>query len=294
METKKIARQSLAVGYNADNVAQMKEVMIMTDLRQLLVTGVVVLTAGATLQADPIWPDDLDWTPVLVSGIPYIDALDSPDDVYAASTSPDQMNLVGGLDGNSAVLFPTAFFYADNDNLMFRMRVDGNPTGANSAWIVFLNTDLDTEVDWVLSLDSSGDNQVELVPALSGGPAQGSPWNPVVIGPTPHTGVSPLAIWSRFVDATAVDGSEFDGDTDYFVDIAYPLSDFLSTTGLSASDPFGLAFATSSDHNNINKDLPDFAEWGQPPNGGVIPEPTSILLLLGSVPLFMIRKHRAA
>jgi large repetitive protein len=265
----------------------------MNAQKHLLLTGALVFTISSTLLAAPVWPADGDWLPILVDGSPYIDALNGPGDVYATPPNPDQLDLVGGIDSNSAGPFPTGYIYTDADNLMVRMRVDGDPTGANSAWIVFLNTDPDDDVDWVLSLDSSGDNQVELVAAAPAVAGQGNPWEPVVIGPTPHSGVAPLSTWSRFVSATAVDGSEFDGDEDFFVDMAFPMATFLSTTGLAPADPFGLAFATSANHNNINKDLPDSSAWGYPPGGPVIPEPATLILLAAGLPLLLRIKSKA-
>jgi hypothetical protein len=263
----------------------------MTNRRHLLVVGVVVLAMCSVLQADPSWPDDGDWIPITVDGLPYADALSPPEDIFASDSEPPQLNIVGGTDGisNPVEFFPAAFVYVSADDIMFRMRVDGDPGTAedsNWVWMVFLNTEGDDNTDWVLALDSSGDNQVELVAATSGGPSQGLPWNPVELDPPPAAFVTPLGTWSQFADAT--DGSLFKGDSDFFVDLAFPLETFLDETGLG-DFPLGVAFATSANHNNINKDLPD-SGWGS--TGTIfIPEPTVMLILAGSLP-WLLRRRR--
>jgi len=273
----------------------MRRQELMNAQKHLLLTGLFVLTACSTLLADPVWPADSDWIPMLNGG-PYVDVVHNTGtgDVYATPPNPDELDLVGGIDANNAGPFPTGFWYSDGTDLMFRMRVDGDPDkgqfGSQSVWTVFLNTDDDDEIDWAISLDNNSDSQVELIPAVSGGPTTANPWNPVVLGGTPHNGVSPLSTWSRFGSATAVDGSEFDGDEDFFVDMAFPMATFLSTTGLAPADPIGMALATSTNHININKDLPDYDSWGQPP---LIPEPATLILLAAGLPLLLRLRRKA-
>lgn len=271
----------------------------MVHRRNILVIGVVILATCSALSAAPVWPADGDWTPIVIGPSLYTDARDGPGspDVHAGAASPDEMDLVGGMDPTPAGPFPTGLAYSDGTDLMFRLRVDGDPTGAQMVWLVLLDTGGDDEVDWVLSLVNSGPtNQVDLVPATSGGPSLPSPWNPIVLGaapaPPPVNSVSPLATWSRLVNATAVDGSEFGGDDDFFVDMAFPVDTFLELTGLSASDMFGIAFATSADHVNVNKDLPDNG-WGETRDGPIIPEPTTMLILAASMPCLLKRKRNA-
>jgi hypothetical protein len=279
----------------AGNFGAYEEVKLMNAQKQILVAGMLVFTLCSGLSADPVWPTDGEWIPMLNGGL-YVDVVNNTGtgDVYATPPHPDNLDLVGGIDANSAGPFVTGYWYTDDVDLMFRMRVDGNPDigrfGAQHVWIVFLNTDDDDDVDWALSLDNQVDGQVELVPAVSGGPTTANPWNPVVLGDTPHTGVSPLSTWSRFLSATAVDGSEFDGDEDFFVDLAFPMATFLSMTGLAPADPIGMALATSADHVNINKDLPDYTSWGDPP---VIPEPATLILLAAGLPLLLRIRRKA-
>ena len=224
----------------------------------------------------------------MIGANPYTDALyvggNPNNDTFATPPEPEMLDLVGGIDHHGAGPFPTGYWFRDTDNLMFRMRVDNEP-GVNSqfVWTVLINTDVDPDVDWALQLDLQVDNQVELVAAASGGPNSGNPWNPVVLDGTPHTGVSPVADYSRFVNASAIDGSHFHDpgpdDDDYFVDLAFPLQTLQSVTGLPPGFAFSAALATSADHININKDLPDVAAWSN-----TVPEPSALALL--SISLF--------
>jgi hypothetical protein len=268
----------------------------MTNRRHLLVVGLVILAMCSVLQADPSWPADGDWIPIMVNGLPYADAPVTPPDIVAAAPSPAQMNLVGGLDGASdPEFFPTAFVYVSADDIMFRMRVDGDPGivgTSNSVWMVFLNTEGDDNTDWVLAFDDTPppvNRSVKLIPATSGGPSQGNPWNPVVLVPPPAAAVSPTSTWARFADATAFDGSMFNATGDFFVDLAFPIASFLTETELADDFELGMAFATSTNHENINKDLPD-SGWG---SVGIIivPEPTVMLILAGSLP-WLLRRRR--
>ncbi len=65
---------------------------------------------------------------------------------------------------------------------MFRIRLDGDPSrGGQFVRTALLDTDTDPDVDWAFQLDLSGDNQVELVQALSGGPE--TSWEVALAGP---------------------------------------------------------------------------------------------------------------
>lgn len=266
----------------------------------------IIPCCTAAAPAALIWPaTPQGWTPITVGGAPYVDPLytGSGSDYYATPPSPDKLDLVGGIDKNGNGPFATGFWATDGANLMFRMRVDSNPTqgndNTNHVWTVLLNTDADPAVDWAMQLDAQGDNQVEFVRALAGSPSSGTPWNPVTLAGTPHTGL-PLAAWSAFVNASALPlnapygGSHFDStnanDDDFFVDIALPISliqSIMAQAGETWSGQFSAAFATSADHININKDLPDITTWPDP-----VPEPASLsLLAAGALATLRRRRH---
>ena len=173
-----------------------------------MTTALIVLGSTYALGV-PLWPADGAWQPISAGGGYYIDPLYAGvgTDHYATPPQPEQIDLVGGIDHHGNGPFPTAYYYSDGTDLMFRMHVDNDPTqggpeGSQFVWTVFLNTNPDLAVEWALQLDNKVNAQVELVPAVSGGPQNAAPWNPVVLGGAPHTGVSPLSTWSRFVNAT--------------------------------------------------------------------------------------------
>ena len=233
--------------------------------------------------AAPSWPASAtQWNPVPVGGGVYQDALAGSGVDNFDTPPPAAMDLVGGMDPDGNGPFATGFSYSTAQDLMFRMRVDGDPSrGGQFVWTALLNTDADSDVDWALQLDLSGDNQVELVQALSGGPATG--WEVTLAGPLHSIGFDP-DVYSRRSSASGVldppyTGSRFGGpgplDDDYFVDIAVPLATFTSITGWSSGDPLGIAFSTSASHISNNKDRPDYLEW---PNQIPVPAPQAILL----------------
>jgi hypothetical protein len=192
------------------------------------------------------------------------------------------MDIVGGIDPGGDGPFAAGFWAVSATDLMFRIRVDGDPSQAGQfVWTALLNTDADSDVDWALQLDLNGDNQVELVQALSGGPDTN--WEVTLAGP-PHTIGFDKDVYSRFSNASGTldppyTGSHFHGpgpvDDDYFVDIAMPLATFSALTGWNSGDPLGIAFSTSASHISDNKDRPDYSGWG---NQSAVPAPAAVLL----------------
>lgn len=207
--------------------------------------------------ADVNWPaTTAGWSPVTVNGgQPYVE----PDD-----DTPDTIDIRGDATYNAG------YWFFDGKDLMFRMRLDQTPgVNTQAVWMVLIDTDGDNFVEWSLQRDAKTDDQIELNIALVGGPL--------------FSNVTPSAnsfwfddipsIYGRFVGPTD-DGSMFDGDVDGFVDLAIPFSSFSLYTGVTLNTPLRVAFATSTTHQSINKDLPD--QWSDP---FVLPEPGTITLL---------------
>jgi hypothetical protein len=212
----------------------------------------------------------------------YVDA--RTNDAWDNRGTPPQgpVDIVGGIDQSGHGPFAAGFWAQSAQDLMFRMRVDTNPAvGGQFVWTALLNTDADSAVDWAVQLDMSGDNQVELVQGLSGGPDNG--WDVTLTHHADTVGLDP-EVYSRFVNASGAlnppyTGSQFHGpgpaNDDWFVDLAVPLASFTATTGWNPGDPLGIAFSTSSTHTLANKDRPDYDGWGGIP---AVPAPGALVL----------------
>jgi len=236
-------------------------------------TTAVFVCAAVSPGATVTWPNNNQWTPLEVGGSLYADKVTvggNPfGDVYDTPPNPEYTDIVGGIDSQGNGPFAAGFWYKDATHLMFRIRVDNEPSkNPQVVWQALLDSDSDSDVEWALQLDlSSKDDQVELVPAISGGPDNS--WDVVLAAP-PHTGAgTPPTDFYRFVNATAggldapYGGSNFDSlnDDDYFVDFAFGLIDFEDLTGLDAGTfdfTNRTALTTSTTHTQTNKDLPDF------------------------------------
>lgn len=206
--------------------------------------------------ADVNWPaTNAGWIPVTINGgQPYTEPNDD---------TPDTIDIRGDATYNAG------YWFFDGTDLMFRMRLDDTPGGNTQAvWVVLIDTDGDDFVEWSLAYDAKTDDQIELSVALVGGPL----FSDVTLDAN-HFWFGTPSIYGRFVGPTG-DGSTFDGDVDGFVDMAIPFSSLSLYTGVTLSTPLRVAFATSTSHQLINKDLPD--QWGDP---FVLPEPGTITLL---------------
>jgi len=147
----------------------------MKRLNLILGVTAIVCVSGLPAGAIPSWPGlDSDWDVVIIGGSAYVDArTGDPGDNYG--TPPQSpLDIVGGIDQSANGPFAAGFWAQTANDLMFRIRVDTDPSvGGQFVWTALLNTDADSDVDWAVQLDLSGDNQVELVQSLSGGPDNG-------------------------------------------------------------------------------------------------------------------------
>lgn len=223
----------------------------------MVVLLLLLLASVGGVSADVDWPASTPgWIPVTVNGgQPYTEPNDK---------TPDVIDLRGDATYN------TGYWFFDGTDLMFRLRLDDLPnTNTQQVWQVLIDTDGDEYVEWALEWDAKNDDQIELNIALVGGPLFSDvelDGNSFWFDPTP-------SMYGRFVGPTD-DGSMFDGDVDGFVDIAIPFSSLSLYTGITLNTPLRVAFSTSDNHQNINKDLPD--QWGDP---FILPEPGTISLV---------------
>ncbi len=223
----------------------------MNPIRILLLLLWTVAPASDS-EAVAIWPDSIPepWQGLTSGGGVYTDPL--------GDENPDSTDVVGGLIG--ATSYTAGFWHQSlaNDQISFRMRIDESGLGDNNVWQFFLDTDGDpTAIDWVLEVRQSGppsDKEVIFTQATTGGPT----FKDVALSGTPAwTGT--LADWSRWIAVD--DGSTFDEPpdapgSDFFIDVAMPLSLFQSITGIGPGGSIGLGLSTSASHTAINKDVP--------------------------------------
>lgn len=255
----------------------------------LCLATIVLAFCASPIHAVPLFPSSLlDWTVITVGGSNYVDVeTDNVDAQAYAAPLPDYYDLVGAAGFSNA----TAYTAQDDENLMFRIRVDDQPSSVNSVYAVLINSDGDDFVDYILQLDDASDERVEIVQTSTDyGPSSSPTWGGLgdlqnVAGSQVTVGA--VGTWSQYVLANTSLG----GDGDYFVDIAISWSDFAAMTSLTGSDQFSVAFATSSQHINLNKDKPD-GGWS---DLLTVPEPSAAIALpaLGIL-LFMVRRRRRA
>ena len=192
-------------------------------IRKIPFLKVILGFAGMAsyVAADIIWPEDIEWNPLMQGTNFYWDTL--------GDESPRAADLVGTLD-----TFPAGSWaliengYVDggvtDDAFMFRLRLDGNGNKRKFSWQVSLDTDGDTSnVEWMLQLVQSGKRKgkgVELIQTAVGGPNL----NDVDTGDNEIAWLGDKSLYSRW---TAIPDSR-----DYYVDIAIPWSTFTSITGV--------------------------------------------------------------
>ena len=207
-----------------------------------------------------------------------------------ADPPPPGVTAPGNPSENSDIVgdstYSGAFWSQDDYNIFFRIRVEDLPGGANvnnKVWQVYLNTDADDDIEYSLQADKAADQVVELVAATAGTSDVTDPdyWNEsgnngtALSNTAIHT--EPVSDWARLpvLGATTGDGSNFGGDEDYFVDLAFPLAYF------PAYGDIRVAFATSVQDSNTNKEGPD-GDWSDPiVVNPAIPEPSSFVALTG-------------
>lgn len=215
----------------------------------VIVLVTACLVAGAARPAYP-WPIlQADWT-----SIPWVDTV--------GDKTPTEVDIVG------SATYPAVFYAYDGTNLCFRLRVNGQPGPAgnytafnNYVWSVAINTTAGGSPDrpeYGLELVASGPNPAVVL--SPGDPTGGgaTTWSTVIKYLTPYSpsiATIPNGTYARW--SLASDGSLFSGNADYFVDIAMPYQYFLDKTLLARGTPMQVAFATSTDQNNMGKDMPD-------------------------------------
>jgi len=204
------------------------------------IAGMIVLASlAAPARGAVVFPASADWNTIQSGGSHVTDP---------TGTTPNRVDIRGDSTYSSG--FVVYDDTAGNKNLIFRMRLDRNPNNnLNRVWQFLLDTDSDSNGDWVLQLDARTNNQVELAQQT----ASGTTYNAQRFSSTiAWSGAT--ATYSQII--TADDGSSFDGGSDFFLSLAIPLADFQTHTGIGRNDSFRVALTTSTQRRRINRDRP--------------------------------------
>lgn len=212
----------------------------------------LILLVAATASLAPgrayAWPADDAWVAFLQSGSPILDVVGdaeqgdggvhgSVDLVSDTSTDPDAA---------------AGFWYADDDSLYLRMRVDEDPRNGST---------LVRASNWGFLIDIDGGDDFEYMLALSGA----SPTISVYDNADSDTGVDAVAADFLSADATtqssdvlriATADTSVHGAPDYFIDLAFSRADLVVFTGADLDGDLQFVIATNDDptDNQVDND----------------------------------------
>jgi len=187
---------------------------VKTSLVALLIAG-----AGVSMADTVNWPADNEWNPLYSSGVQFSDV---PQDT--GNNGHLHLDIVGDSTyAGGYLMYRSA---ADTpgeteDQLLLRIRVNSMKNKMSGAYQVFFETDGDAAVEWVMQfsstdLDSSG--------TLEFGAASGTNRNGVAFGAVAWTGSYAGNV--NWTGTPTGDGSQFDGDDDYYLDLSMPWLNF--------------------------------------------------------------------
>jgi hypothetical protein len=266
----------------------------------LLCAVLFCVCLASEARAAATWPDDSDWIALTTSA-----GANVTDVAGDSGRGGKERDIVGDSTRPAGYWF----YSAANEQLYFRIRVDKDPLGRNGdfknqVWQVIIDSDSSnwtagSTESWVLQLDAKDDEKVELELAND---TDGAIEDVTIDDSSEFS--EDIADYAR---ATAVGGTDFGNDADFFIDIAIDFQDFTDATGLTTTDSFSVALATSDKDNELKKDFPfeldktdslfDGGFSGAfAANDAVVPEPgTWALFGLGMVALGMrVRRRKRA
>ncbi len=196
--------------------------------------------AASTVSAFPT--DDSDWIPIYYGGA-YMGDPDS-------DANPSGVNFIGDD------TYPAAYTYNDGTYVYYRMRLDDTPEAPGGdlkafGWGLLINTDDDAGTfEYMVMIDGIGDEYLRI-----GQNTNQSTYD----DPSDHTEIDlylePLVEGTNYQVSLANDGSNFNGDDDYFLDYRFPFDQFLAFTGLTETSIISYFLGTSVNTSSMTKDL---------------------------------------
>lgn len=238
----------------------------------------VSVAAASTIS----WPADAEWNPLYFNGALYPDVGQD-----TGNNGHLHLDIVGDATYAGAYLLYRSA--ADTpgeteDQLLLRVRLNDSKNKMPGAYQVLFETTGDGGVDYALQLTTS---DLDSSGTIEFGTASGTNRNGIAFGSAAWTGSYPGNVnWSG---TTTADGSNFDGDADYFLEMSMPWAEFSTPSGiLSTNDPFRVLFTTSQSGGQISDG--DVGSLAVAANtdfvfsdalSDAVPEPVTSTLILG-------------
>ncbi len=221
-------------------------------MRQRHPSLLLVLAACAAVPGRAFaWPADDLWLPLQQGGVPINDVVG--DEEQGDSTVDGSVDLVG--DASPDPDAAAGYWYADDEGLYFRMRVDEDPRNGSaelrsSNWAFLLDTDGGDDYEYLLGVVGLGPLSVvgiyENTTSTPGVDAQADSLDAIV------TTLSSSTLRVSEAD-TSVNGA-----LDYFIDVSWSREDLETFTGTDLHGTFGVVVGTS-DGANADRVLNDCA-----------------------------------
>jgi len=227
----------------------------------IMIAGVFGLSAlvGAAAARAQSFPPDSEWMPLPCRNGPMTDRYrDEPGAI-------DERDIVGN-DGA-----PAGLRAADANFFYLRLRLDADPAPGGTlrtfAWGIELDTNGNLSTYEVLLIARGADDDI----ALHRNTTTTLPNDPNDPANDPPVATYAFASNGRSVVAS---GTDFGGNTDYFLDLAVPWTD-LQSVGVTRTTPVVAWAATSSTTTSLAADLACFDNaTGEPTLTGTAPDPT--------------------
>lgn len=185
--------------------------------------------------------DENDWIPIFYGGA----YMGDPD----ADANPSSVNMIGDA------TYPAAYVYNDGTYIHFRMRLDADPVQGGGlkafGWGMLINTDSDPGTyEYMVMIDGIGDEYLRI-----GQNTIQSTYDDPSDSTETDLYLEPLVDGLNYQTSVAGDGSNFNGDSDYFLDFRFPFETFLAFTGLTESSIISYFLGTSVNTASMTKDL---------------------------------------